>query len=217
MINRGFWIDNIHSVIDWDLVMSGKVIGQPEPKIETVSIDGGDGSIDLSTVLTYGDIKYHNRAITISVTLVNTDGDLDKMISKISNIIHGQIHTIVFDDDPEFYYKGRCRVSDPTITRGRVAEFQIIVDAQPYKMKILPTIMTTIVKDSQVVFYENLRKWVVPTFKSTGELQILFNDASYVVSEGEFTLPDIIFKPGTNVIKYVGNATVTVTYNEGAI
>lgn len=216
-MSNGFWIDNIHSIIDWDIVLNKFNATNPKAKVETIDIPGADGHLDSSTVLTYGDIKYDNRNIKIECTAVSYDSEVDVILDRIRNEVHGQVRKVKYDGDPDFYYIGRCSMSDPKIINNRVATFTITVDAEPYKYKIFPTVKVDEIVDSKVVFYQNLRKWVVPKIKTTGEINVQFEDLSVSLGAGEHTVPDILFKPGENVLKFTGNATVTVTYQEGKL
>ena len=48
---KGILFGNKHTYDDWDLVLTDKLLGLPTPKTSSVDIEGADGSIDTSEVL----------------------------------------------------------------------------------------------------------------------------------------------------------------------
>lgn len=66
----GVMFGNKHSYRDFGLILSSKTIPLPKPKTDLINVPGADGSIDLSTVLTDGDVKYENRSITCKFTVM---------------------------------------------------------------------------------------------------------------------------------------------------
>lgn len=214
-MDRSVKVGSIHCRDDLDLVMTGKDLGSPEPKRDLLEVPGMDGVIDQSTILTDGDVKFNNRKMTIYLVALNSQSEFAMLRQVMLNSIHGQRLKIVFDEDPTFYYFGECKVYFKE--KPKVLEITIEVDADPYKYKTDETIYVDDVSGSKVVTYMNLRKWVVPVFKVSSEMQILFNDDSYVLSEGSYVLDDVVFKPGENIVKYIGTGRVTVVYQEGAL
>ncbi len=200
--NRGVRIGNHHSRDNWDLVMTKKVIEFPQVQTESVTIPGHDGLMDLSTALTNGDIKYKNRKITIDFTLINEWGQLIEPLAEIADAIHGQTLPIIFDEDPEFYYLGRCTMGKPTLDTV-VAKFAVTVDAAPYKLRNLETVVLTPVDGITIASYVNMRKWVTPRF----------------IQPGENVVPGLMFRGGENIVKYSSAApsVVKVVYQEGGL
>lgn len=215
-MNRGVKLNKYHSVKDFDMVMSSKIIPPAEPKKYIIEVEGGDGSIDLSTVLTGGDIKYKNRMIEINLVKIIDSGDVASFRSMIQDLYHGQIVRLTFDEDPLVHYSGRATLSYNEIN-SRILEIKMLIDCYPYKLKNDITIATHIIQGSKVVSYQNMRKWVSPEFFSSGDLTVEFEGVSYSLTAGSFIIPDIVFKPGENIIVYTGDATVTVSYQEGGL
>ena len=60
----------------------------------------------------------------------------------------------------------------------------------------------------------NLRKSVVPLFKSNGQLTITFGSQIYSIDSGKYTLDDVVLKEGKNLLTVEGNATLTIEYQE---
>lgn len=218
MLNRGVKIGEFHSRDNWGLIMTNKSISFPDIQKETVTVPGGDGVIDLSTVLTNGDIKYKNRTIKIDLSAINEHGQFMTAFSAIADTIHGQRLPIIFDEDPDFHYIGRCTVGTPSID-NMVAKFTISVDADPYKYKNVETVFVTPVDGTAIITYKNMRKRVVPTFIVEGEVQLTFGSMTVSLSTGTHIVPGLTFVQGDNIIKYVSEAlsTVKVKYQEGGL
>ena len=138
--------------------------------------------------------------------------DFDSLFSNIQNAIHGQFVKIIVDDDA-FYYMGRVNVnewkSDKTI--GKVV---IECDCEPFKYKKYVTVITEDIVGTREFVLTNLRKSVVPVFKSTGTLTIKFENQIYSIDSGEYTLDDVVLKQGKNLLTVEGNATLTIEYQE---
>ena len=62
----GVMIGEKHSIKDWGLIMTSKVISPPVPQLNMVSVPLRDGSLDLTESLT-GDVKYNDRNITCNL------------------------------------------------------------------------------------------------------------------------------------------------------
>ena len=61
----GARIGEKHTYRDWNLGWVGVTIDFPEAKTYLVDLPGGNGSIDLTTTLTGGDVKYKDRNISL--------------------------------------------------------------------------------------------------------------------------------------------------------
>ena len=59
-----------HTFDDWGLVLTEKSLGLPEPKTSGVEIEGADGELDTSEVLS-GEIKFSNRQLTFKLTMTD--------------------------------------------------------------------------------------------------------------------------------------------------
>lgn len=212
---KGVYFDEFHSFADFRLILSSKKIESAEPKIVKVSLEGADGDIDLTEY--FGEPKYNNRTIEFTFSSIVPINEFLEQFSEINNAIHGKKMKIVMEDDPDFYYVGRCSVS-AWEWNGRVTELTVTCDCEPYKYKMYKTVRTDVVSENAVVNYYNLRKRVIPKFTFDGEMNFSFEGANYSVgTAGTYTFPAIEFKSGANRITYEGNGTVKVEYQEGGL
>lgn len=212
---KGVTFDDLHSFDDFNLILSSKTIGVPAPKIVTVPIDGADGEIDLTDY--FGETKYNNRTLEFEFQSIVPMKDFVELLSSLNNNIHGRKMKIVLDDDPDFYYYGRCKVSDWK-SEGRIFKITITCDCEPYKYKIYKTVRTNTVSANEVVTYANSRKSVVPKITSDSAVSFTFKNSTHSINAaGTYTFPDLIFTMGANQITFAGAASVTVEYQEGEL
>lgn len=208
---KGVLFDNYHTFRDFSLVLSKKTIQTPNIKTKKVAVDGMDGELDLTDY--FGDVSYENRDLSFEFTTLAKFTEFNDLFSKIQNALHGKKMKIVLDDDASFYYIGRIKVNEWKTDR-RIGKVVIDCDCEPYKYKLYKTIITETINGQRDFVLLNLRKQVIPIFKSSGELQITFGNQIYSIGSGEYTLEDVILKEGKNLLSVSGNATLTIEYQE---
>lgn len=212
---KGVTFGELHSFDDFNLLLSSKTIGVSPVKSVVVDIPGADGRIDLTDY--FGEPRYDNRTLEFSFKSIAPMRDFIDLFSNLNNNIHGKHLRIVLDDDPDFYYIGRCSLSSWK-SNGRIFEITISCDCEPYKYKLYKTVRTNTVSAGEVVTYTNSRKSVVPKITSSAAVNFTFDDATYsITSAGTYTFPDLVFKQGANQITFGGTATVTLEYQEGEL
>ena len=85
-------------------------IPMPDPKIQTVDIPGGDGSIDLTEI--NGRPAYNDRD-GLELVFDLMDGNYATWFMKYSQFaaeMHGRKVKMVLDDDPDHYYMVRLKI-----------------------------------------------------------------------------------------------------------
>ena len=135
---KGVMIGEKHSYTDWDLYLGKETsISFPKIKETVVDIPGADNEIDLTEALT-GDVKYKTRDIKLVFYTVKKKKNWRSFISEIANYLHGKRLNIIFDDDPSYFYVGRCQI-DPLKLDEKVGKITIDVKAEAYKYSITST------------------------------------------------------------------------------
>lgn len=133
----GVTIGDINCFEDWGLVLTDKVIGNPEVETVTIPVPGREGVIDCTKKL-YGDKPvYKNRTITLKFQTIDrlSEETWASLQSKINNAWHGQTEKIIFDDDPLYFYSGRINI-DSFTTDKALRTIQITADCKPHKYLI---------------------------------------------------------------------------------
>lgn len=139
-ITENVMFGDFRSYDDFGLILKGKSISAPSPKVNKVDVNGRNGSIDFTDAL--GGVRYENRKITMRFLIKDIDFELiTAKMSQIMMAIHGQEKHIIFADDEAYYWKGRITVETPKISKGYHPHvtFNITADVEPYKYSIYTT------------------------------------------------------------------------------
>ena len=201
------------SYIDFGLILRPKERPFPTPKTNYVSIEGGDGDLDLTTSLT-GDVKYENISYSLEFTLKDKRVDWENTLLNLSTYLHGKKMPLTFSEDPDYYYVGRYTLN-PLTSDKNVGLLSIDCILEPYRLKKEETIKT--ITGVGTLTLSNTRKWVMPTITSTSSMEFTFEGKQFVVN-GTLQSPDIILKEGENIIEVTsGTGTLSVKYREGKL
>lgn len=212
---KGIKFDNYHSFDDFGLILSSKTIGAAEPKTELIEVPGADAPLDFTEF--FGDIKYNNRPLSFTFTLLPPASEFPEKYSDIANKLNGRKMKIIDDDDPDFWYYGRVSVDDLDKDKN-IATIAVECDCEPFKYKLNKTTKQVTVSGSTSVQLTNLRQHVTPTLNSTAAIDVTYEGTKYSVSTtGDFIIPELVLKEGQNTLTITGTATVTITYQEGGL
>ena len=225
-----------HSYTDLDLILSSKEIGMPEPKTETVDVPGADGELDLTDAL-IDEIKYENRTLTFTFTVLNAVKRWAAKLSEVNNYLHGKKMRVIMDDDAAFYYYGRCKVNSYASSKT-LGTIVIEVDVEPYKIDLnslteagtdwlwdpfsfltgcIYTSGFTIDGETVITLYCPGMP-VSPTFLSDSDMTITFDGTEYELEANtETTWYEIRLQAGENEITVTGSGTLTITYEGGSL
>lgn len=206
---------NYKSYDDLYLVCNKKTIGSPTPKVNTISVEGGDGVLDFTEF--FGDVKYNNRILTFEFTSMVHPSDFLELNSRILDLLNGQKMPIILDEDADFYYMGRLTVSDPTKEANVIDKINITADCEPYKYKVNETVVTQAISGTTTITLKNMRKRVVPTITSDAKFTFVFGDKTATVNAGTFMIPELELVAGDNVVTVTGTGNITFTYREGGL
>lgn len=214
-MTNGVKFGDKHSITDWDLLMTSKDIGEAIPKTNYLTIEGRDGSIDLTEWA--GEIKYDDSTFTFDFDLFDTN-NFWEVKKKISNYLNGRKLKIILDQDPNYYYYGRCVVASSSISYG-IGHFTVQATCDPYKLKLNETNISKSVSPDQTFMLENERKSTMPKVTATANIVFSFGEKQFSISpETVFESPDFILKEGNNEIKIIsGTGTLNFSYQEGAL
>lgn len=116
-----------------DLKMLGYGIGTPEPRFNYVEVPGKSGVLDLTSAL--GPITYTNRQLWFTAREYANPPQHIFKYSGLLNKYHGRSVKIVFDDDMEYYYQGRCLVST-VYHDNNTRDITLEIDADPFKYPV---------------------------------------------------------------------------------
>ena len=232
---NGVLFGNKHSYNDWGLFLKERPkVSPPKVKTNYVDVPGATGALDLTEV-TGDDVKYENREITCTFTVKEGRNKWHDIYSNIQDYLHGQKMKIILDEDPTYYYEGRCSVNEWTSSK---VTSTIVINAtvEPYKNErfssleawewdnfnfetgIIRDYKDIIVDDEYELLIPGTRKQVVPVFTvSGGSLEVEYNGNTYTLPLGHSRILNIVIKEGDNLLTFKGKGKVSVEYRGGRL
>lgn len=208
---KGMWFDDIHSYEDLNLVLGKPDIPPASIKSNFVDIPGGDGSVDLTEA--HGEVKYKDRECSFPFTVFPYE-DFEEKKRIVSNLLNGKRCKIRLDKDPNYYWTGRCFISEYQSDKNL---HKIVVGAKvaPYKLKTEETVVTVPAGNNVSATLQNSRKKVVPTITNTDDATIVFEGNTHTLKAGTHTVLNIVLVAGENLVTVTSAGDVKFTYQEG--
>ena len=219
-----------YKTADYGWTLGPWKLTDPEPKTNYVEKTGGDGSWDLSTVMTGGIPRYKNRTLTVPLELsTGTREDREEIINEMVNQLDGLEWHIVLPDRPDYYLVGRVRVA---VEYSDLAHAKVVVTAvvEPWFYKARETIVVlnepiTVSTDAATfTIWNNGRKVVTPRLDVKGTASLTFNGNRINLTDGTgIVWPALQLAPGENTLMYTGSSTsnpgetLTLTYREAVL
>lgn len=214
---KGITFGNLHSYRDLKLILGPKEIGAPSVKDEEQDIEGADGSIDYTDF--FDGPKFGNATHVFPFSTLVPRSDFLSHYSTVKNALHGRKLRIVLDDDPGFYYVGRCYVSKFTDQKG-VGIISVECDCEPYKYKQAKTVVRQAVDGVEVIRLTNARKRAVPevTITTPTSMNIVYQTFNvWDLGSGSYTLPELELLEGVNEVTVTGTGEITFTWQEATL
>lgn len=214
---KGITFGELHSYRDLKLILGNKEIGAPSVKKKLIDIEGADGSIDMTDF--FNGPKYGEATHVFPFTALVPRSDFLNHYSKVKNALHGQKLRIILDDDPGFYYVGRCYVSKFTSPNG-IGIISVECECEPYKYKVAKTVVTVAVDGTETIILTNARKRAVPEITITTDTSLNIVYQTYNVwdlGSGSYTLPDLELAEGDNIVTVTGTGSITFTWQEAML
>lgn len=211
---KGVSFHGFHSYRDLHLLLTEKEIGSPEVKRQTIDIEGADGELDFTDF--FGEPKYQNAQHRFSFESIQPRNEQLSQFADIKNKIHGKKGRIILDDDPSFFYVGRCSVSKYTNEKN-IGRITVECDCEPYKYKLTKTVVTRAIDGTVEVNLTNGRKRAVPTITTTTDMTISFGGGIWTNRAGTFIIPELELVEGENIVTVTGIGTITFTWQEAAL
>lgn len=229
----GVTLGEKHSYDDWGLILSSCVITPPDPQLNLVTVPLRDGSLDLTEALT-DDVKYKDRSITLTFTMVDPRKYWSAKVSEISNYLHGKRMKIIIDDDLAFYYVGRVAIDDwnseksvgKLVVKGTVDPYKYDIqssaedwlwDPFDFETGIVNEVSGIVVEESTSVTIIARRKRTYPTITVSEAMQVTYEGTTYDLAAGSNKVYSMLLQEGENELTFTGNGTVTVEYTGGSL
>lgn len=218
-MNRRFFIlDKFNTWYDWRCTVTAKDVPAAEPKTNYISIDGANGSLDLTEALT-GEPVYNDRTPTASfMCSEGTHKEREALLRRIRAAVHGRKIPIIEPDDPEHYLLGRVKIKEEK-NQPAFLTFSIEAVCDPYRYAIEETTRAVTLGSRRVdlVINNDGDKTLCPVIAVAGSAAITCNGVTTPLNTGTYKITDIRLAPGANVVSVSGTGTVTFVYREAVL
>lgn len=149
---NGVYFGNIHSFYDLNLILAPFTPTPAEPKLNFLEIPGRDGHLDLTEA--NGEVKYNSREFEFIFTVAPGDPlTFDERVSAVSNALNGLRCKITLDRDPDYYWEGRCAVSEYDQDKN-IGQIVVTATVNPYKLKQNPTVVSATIEHSGILKWD---------------------------------------------------------------
>lgn len=140
----------IHSYNDLNLILAPFTPTPAEPKVNFLEIPGRDGYLDLTEA--NGEVKYNSREFVFTFTAAPGDPlTFDERVSAVSNALNGLRCKITLDRDPDYYWEGRCAVSEYAQDKT-IGQIEVTATVNPYKLKQEPTVIYSMTSENSLLW-----------------------------------------------------------------
>ena len=125
--------------------------------------------------------------------------------------IHGRLLNVIFDEDPNYYWRGVVHVGDLE-DHGFTAGFEVKIDAFPFKWSRTPSSILSYgsvgTTNATITIVPQI---ALPVFTVVNNLEITYNSQVFVATSVIKSPPGLMFRKGANqALKLVGTGAVTV-------
>lgn len=199
--------------------LTGWKLSDPEQKTNYIEKTGGDGSWDLSTVLTDGIPRYKNRSLTATLECSKgTRADRVELVSEMVNLLDGLEWPIVLPDHLGRHLRGRVHVAEDQNSMA-YAKVTVTATCEPWLYNDRETVLELTASEEVQVAYvrNNGRRASVPTLTVTGSILMGYGLTTVQLSPGSYKWPALLLTPGLHTLEYSGAGTLTITYREAVL
>lgn len=199
--------------------LTGWNLSDPEMKEQLVDKTGGDGSWDLSTVLTDGIPRYKDRKLTVTLECSEgTRSDRQNLISEMVNRLDGLVNQVTPPDYPDHYIEGRLHVA---VNQNSLAFAMVTVTATvgPWLHRKRETVveLKAAAKTQKARIRNNGRRAVVPMLTTDGDVLVTYGGDSVQLDAGTYQWPALLLTPGAHELTYSGNGSLVIKYREAVL
>lgn len=128
---QGITFGDKHTFDDWGLcLVEAPFVDAADPNLNLLEIDGGNGYINLTEVMT-GEPTYQSRKKTWKFKTDAQRDDWTDIMRDIAKSVHGQYLEIRLDEQPNGYYEGVCYVDSHSV-KDKVLYLNISATLQPF-------------------------------------------------------------------------------------
>lgn len=217
-IFMGATINGEHTLRDWKMAINNSdILSAPEPNTVYLEVPGRNGRLDLSETLT-GDVTYQNRTIKLQLGGSVSIQSWYERCLHVFNSFHGRSVQVIFDDDPDHYFKGRASVTEPQRVRNG-GQFVFTVDAEPFRYELQKYTSHWTVSSGTTISgrLPNTRMPTSPTITVPNDCELIVGNVTYTLLAGENTVSALILMEGETEFMVKGASDVGFSYQRGCL
>lgn len=232
--------DEYNTFDDWDLYITNTdIIGEPKQSTKYIEVPGRDGLLDLSTVIS-GRIIYTSREIKIQLAGARDKTTWNPALSILRNHINGKVCHFVFDDDPNYFWRGRVDIKDfsSALDLGKLTIN--IPTADPYKYSVkssaepwlwdpfnfttdyITYIGAVTISESGSITIPHGHMPTCPDIvvsdKTSTDFTLTYGGSTYYLSVGTNKIPSVMVGGDFDAtLAFTGSAKVQIVYRGGSL
>lgn len=231
-----------HTLATWGLAIgNNNCIGDPVLEEKYLDVAGRTALLDYTEALA-GRPIYKSRPIDIVLGGLRNPEDWDSVISEFRNLINGRRIKVIFDNDPSYYWIGRCHITDFDRAQ-RLGSFHLqIPNAEPHKYDLASSMEdipwdsvdfehtyfgylgTLTITDSYALTIPAGTMPVAPTItvnsitSTSMTVRYSLNNTTYTLATGENYFPEILVNgDSAATLTFTGSGEVEVDYRGGSL
>lgn len=211
----------LNSFYSYGLILSAQNIGLPPVKSNYISIEGMNGSLDMSEV--FGEVLYNDRTLTFTFNIVNNTYAWDELRTKIANDIHGKRFKIEIYSDPNYYYIGRCLIDKYQSSRA-LGTIVLKCTCEPYKYGQEFYSVYTLGSGTNATVNSEFSvggaavKILCDALGATSDVKFkIDNGTTYTVAKGQTAYYPTLIGSGSHTIQVIGQGTAAIRFTNRSI
>lgn len=218
-MNKRTLIIGTYNTAEHGWTLSSLKLGDAVMKTNYVEKPGGDGTWDLSTVMTDGEPRYKNRELSAVLECSEgTRATREELINSLVNQLDGWEWSIVLPDRPDHYLTGRVHVA---VNYSDMAHASVSITAtcEPwlYLTEEVNVVLTATSTEQSKVITNSGRRAVVPKLTVEGTVKLTFGTTTAQMTAGSYEWPAMLLTSGDHVLKYSGSGAVGISYREAVL
>ena len=204
----------IRSYTDYGMLMlDGFSNTPPEPITHTVDIPGRPGGqLDLTEALT-GDVCYGRRKVDLSLAMRCEQPDMPRVIREVCNAWNGRRLDFKLSWEQEYTYTGRFTVSAVENIGSSVLQFDVSIDADPFKVRD-SNVYSLNCRGGVEHTFQCGRMSVHPTIECNSVTTVAFDGVETTLAAGTWRLNNVLFTSGANTIYINSDHIVECFWND---
>lgn len=193
---------------DYGMLLVNYDAPPPPPKLFTVELEGGDGSIDMSEWT--GRVLFEDREVTVALR------DMHNQYGELLTLLNGRRVKVRFSDEDEYHYEGRCSSIERT-TRSRVTDLTLKFTCIPYRMYDQKTEIVQSVGNATSISLQSALMPVVPEITLTAACTLTYQGQTYSLAAGTHTIAGIVVVDTSRELTVSGSGKITLRWRDGVL